>query len=379
MTTQQGQGLAQALRFAALDEAAEAAEHQELAVGRWLDRASWALERLGSEPLVARLAAELLVTWQALGRMAEDAPHREEREALHEALRAAVEARRDMLPALAQRAFRPDVWVEALREHAAEVGVPSTWDAPTAERAVMLIEGLDDALLCEDALEALGAPLTVELAAGLEAASEALEEGADSLVPAYRFIQASSAVLNMSLDELPASYMVWLELAQACKAWAAFEGLRGMARLAADEVWSGPSRTSAMPPTPRAPRAPRRAQDAARRVRRPAAYVLMSASTQAADGEQYRWRGESGWEVLTRWPSADDADDEDVTFIVTGLPCAGEVVVFGVPLKASAGNSELVMRAGALRAVDDTREALVFVGEDGRDEEVGWLVVEDET
>jgi hypothetical protein len=375
MTTQEGQGLAGALRFAAMDGGAEAEEHQELVVGRWLDRASWALERLESEALGTRLAAELLVAWQALGRMAQDAPHREEREALHSVLSEAVVARRDVLPAMAQQDFTPHAWAEALREHAAEVGSPSVWDAPTAERAMMLVEGLDDALLCEDALEALDAPLTAAFASGLEAANEALDEGADSLVPAYRFIQANTAVLNMLLGEPPASYMLWSELAQACKAWAAFEGLRRMARLAADEVLSYPPRP-AISPTPRDPRAPRRAQDSTWRVPKPAQFTKASASTQAEDGEQYRWRGDSGWEVLTRWPSTDEADDEDVAFIVSGLPCAGELLVFGVRLKVSAGDNDLVMTAGVLRRVDDEQEAVKFVGEDGR-VEVGRLLDEE--
>lgn len=229
-------GLCDSLQLPLLDEVAEAAEHQELVVGRWLDRASWALERLADEPLGERLAAELLVTWQALGRMALDAPHGEERGALHRAVGQVIEARRDVLPLLAQQAFTPAVWADALREYADEVGgVPSAWDAATAERAMMLVEGLDDALLCEDALEALGASLTAEFAAELETASVALEVSVDSLVPAYRFIQANIAVLNTSRSELPASYLLWLELVQACKAWAAFEGLRHLAQLAADE------------------------------------------------------------------------------------------------------------------------------------------------
>lgn len=210
-------------------EVGEEKEHRELVVGRWLDRASGALERLESEPLGARAAAELLVTWQALGRMAQDAPHRGEREALHGELGAAVKARRDVLPMLAQSCFTPHLWVEALREHVAKVGSLVAWDAPTAERAMMLVEGLDDALLCEDALDALGAQLTQGFASGLEAASDVLEEHADSLVPAYRFIQATAAVLDMARVEPPASYALWFEIVQACKAWAIFEGLRGVA------------------------------------------------------------------------------------------------------------------------------------------------------
>lgn len=235
-TEQRGlMGITSRLQLSALDGADEAAQHRSLVVGRWLDRASWALERLESEALDARLAVELLVVWQALGRMVPEAPHREEREALHRALGAAVEACRDVLPPHVQGHFTPHAWAAGLREHAAEVGVPSGWDAQTAQQAMMLVEGLDDALLCEDALEALGVELPAEFAAGLEAASDALEACVDSLVPAYRFIQASAAVLDVSQDELPASYALWLELVQACKAWLAFEALRGMAQRAADE------------------------------------------------------------------------------------------------------------------------------------------------
>ena len=77
MTTQEEVELTQALRLPAMREPMSVAQ----VVGRWMERAHEVLtqlDALGPAPLDAirerALAAETLVTWQALARLADDAP-----------------------------------------------------------------------------------------------------------------------------------------------------------------------------------------------------------------------------------------------------------------------------------------------------------------
>ncbi len=220
------------LRLPSVDGEEVSRSNRCLVVGRWLDRAGWALERLETEPMGERLAAELLITWQALGRMADDVVHEEYREERHtqrERLEQVVLARREELTKLAPQSFTVDTWMSALGEYAAQVGpAPQRWSEEQAAYAVMLLEGLDDALLLEAALEALEAefaPESVVFLEQLHKAAVVAGEHAGSLLPAQGLIQATCWTLRPIPEQALGSYPLWLKLVDVYAAWAIFEGL----------------------------------------------------------------------------------------------------------------------------------------------------------
>jgi hypothetical protein len=366
--------LAARLRRPALDvEDEEGLE--ELAVGGWLDRASWALERLEAEELGSRLAAELLITWQALARMADDAPHADDRAALYAGLDA-VCARGAELVVLGAGAFAFEAWGMALAAYDAEVGVPTSWDAETAERARVLIEGLDDALLFEAAAEALGVALDEATAEALQRCAIAGGEAAHSLVPAQVFIRAVAATLNPSMEEASGTYPLWLELMEAREAWAVGEvvvraavasherGAQAPQAAVIDFAAAQARKQAAL--GQREPAANERLEAVAPRV------LLAADDGGVADGERREWRGESGWSASLRLPTARTADEAVVRLFVEELPCAGVVFLMGIGRLVAADAPPVEFTAGELREAEVGGFALVFVGDDGR-VEVGVL------
>jgi hypothetical protein len=359
------------LRRPALDAA-----HEEglegLAVGGWLDRASWALERLDVEAMGARLAAELFITWQALARMAGDAPHAEERVELREQLDAWC-GRGAELVKLGAAAFAFDVWHTALTAYAAEVGVPTSWDAATAERARVLIQGLDDALLFEAAAEALGVALDEAMSDALQRCAVAGADAAHSLVPAQVFIRATAATLNPSMEEASGTYPLWLSLMEAREAWAVGEVVVRAAVASHERAAQTPMASiidfAARKQAILASRRPAAAEQSEAVAPR-----LLAAADDglAQDGAQRQWRGESGWSASLRLPTARKADDAVVKLIVEELPCAGAVFLMGIGRLVAADKFVVEFTAGELRAAEVGGFAVVFVGEDGR-VEVGVL------
>jgi hypothetical protein len=239
MTTQEELALTQALRLPAMREPMSVAQ----VVGRWMERAHEVLTRLdvlGPAPLDAirgrGLAAEALVTWQALARLANDAPYATQRGALRERLATHVTRRADELGKLAQRAFVLKELRQELEAHADVVGAATEWDEEERLRAVSLVERLDDALLCEAAVMALEVDMEPSFARGVQACSEAVWALADSLMPAHAFIQASAVALDPGMRAASTSYTLWLVLMDAYSAWGVQEGLIQLATKALREA-----------------------------------------------------------------------------------------------------------------------------------------------
>lgn len=129
--------LTSSLRLSSVDGEELGKERQMLVVGRWLDRAGWVLERLEDEPMGERLAAELLVTWQALYRLADDVVGLDgaERVQLREELERVVCVRREELVTLAPKAFCFAQWRDALAEYVTQVGGSTAQLVPRAAAA----------------------------------------------------------------------------------------------------------------------------------------------------------------------------------------------------------------------------------------------------
>lgn len=187
-----------------------------------------------------RVCVELLIRWQQLERFAPEAPFSVRRGLTLERLREIVTLHREQLLAHVATAFKFQVVLDGLAAYVERVGIcPQSWDEDDARTARHLLSDIDDILLCEGAVEALGGALPAELADQIQDLAVAASEAADSLCPpAAPYIQGMCSLLDVSMLHATGSYPLWLNLATSYRAWLLWEWMVGLAARAADESLS---------------------------------------------------------------------------------------------------------------------------------------------
>ena len=106
-------------------------ELEQLIVTEHHERAQRALRRWTTTQDGPR-AYELLVSWQALARLAHDAPEPEQTRSLLEALQARVHEAGPQLVTLATQRMDLTSWREALKAYVSDVLVPARWSDATS-------------------------------------------------------------------------------------------------------------------------------------------------------------------------------------------------------------------------------------------------------